>query len=174
MSIFRGSSNLDFSDSRVYEKIGDTNINISKEQAIQIAENYLKTYIVNATFANGTTISVTDLNVTGVNGAILQTTVRGNSTLYPEWNVQLNVSNMPARGLQGVGVWIWANDGQVIGAYQYTNVDFTSLINALFFFPMYSSLLMCSLFAGIFVVGLIIVLVFVFRKSNHNTDEKKP
>ena len=174
LSIFRGSSNLDFSDNRVYERIGDTSINISKEQAISIAKNYLKTYIVNATFANGSSTSVSDLNVTGVKGAILQTTVRGNSTLYPEWNVQLNVSNMPARGLQGVGVWIWANDGQVIGAYQYTNDDFSSLIDALFFFPMYSSLLLPLIFAGIFAVSLIIVLVFVFGKSNRNTNGKKP
>ncbi len=174
LTIFRGGPDLDFSDSRVYEKIGDTNINVSKEQAIRIAEDYLKTYTANATFANGTTISVTDLNVTGVNGAILQTTLKDNSTLYPEWNIQLNVSNMPARGLQGIGVWIWANDGTVIGAYQYTNADFTSLFNALFFFPLYSSLLFGLIFAVIFAVALIVVLIFVFRKSNHNADEKKP
>ena len=94
-------------------------------------------------------------------------------TLYPEWNIQLNVSNVPARGLQGIGVWIWASDGTVIGTYQYTNADFTSLFNALFFFPLYSSLLFGLIFAVIFAVALIVVLIFVFRKSNHNADEKK-
>ena len=37
-------ANLDFDDNRSYEKIGDTSINVSREQAITIAENYAKNY----------------------------------------------------------------------------------------------------------------------------------
>lgn len=165
LSIFRGGPDLDFRDSRVFQKIGDTSINISKEQAIRIAEDYLKTYTVNATFANGTTITVTDLNVTGVYSAIIQTSVRENSTLYPEWNIQLNISNMPAPGLQGIGVWIWANDGTVRSAYQFSNVNIGPLLSSLFFFPLYSSLLMGLVFFVFCAVTIIIVLVFVLKKS---------
>ena len=40
LKIFLGGVDLDFSDSRVYQKIGDTTINVSKEQAIRIAMLY--------------------------------------------------------------------------------------------------------------------------------------
>ena len=83
LSIFRSSTNLDLTDSRVSEKIGDTNINISKEQAINIAENAVKNYSYSATLGNQTKIFVSNLNVTGVFRATLQTAIRENSTLYP-------------------------------------------------------------------------------------------
>jgi hypothetical protein len=175
LTIFRGTSYFDFSDSRVYEKIGDININISKEQAINIAESTVKNYSYTATLGNQTKIFVSNLNVTGVYRATLQTAIRQNSTLYPYWDIQLIVSNIPTgHGLQGIGVKIWANDGNISSIYHWIDADFTPIINSLFFYPLYSSLLFGSIFAVVFAIALVIVLIFVFRKSNQSADEKKP
>src|SRR5208283_2972449 len=81
LTVFMSSSYVDFSDSRVFEKIGDTTINVSEEQAVDIAKNYLKTYSYNATLGNGTRVTVSNLNVTGVDSTSLQTGIRENSTL---------------------------------------------------------------------------------------------
>ena len=172
MSILRSSGDLNLVDTRVYEKIGNTRINISKEQAINIAENYLKTYVITHTFGNGTTVLLSNWNITGVNGAVLQTAVKANSTRYPQWNIQFNISNMPTRGLQGFGVWVWANDGKVKGAYQYTNADFSQLFDSLFMFPLYSSLFAGLALAASFAVVFVVVLIVVLRKSNHRAYEK--
>lgn len=159
----------------VYEKNGDININISKEQAINITENTVKNYSYTATLGNQTKIFVSNLNVTGVYRATLQTAIRQNSTLYPYWDIQLIVSNIPTgHGLQGIGVKIWANDGNISSIYHWIDADFTPIINSLFFYPLYSSLLFGLIFAVVFAVSLVIVLIFVFRKSNQSADEKKP
>jgi hypothetical protein len=172
LSIFRSSTNLDLTDSRVFEKIGDTNINISKEQAINIAENTVKNYSFNATLGNQTKISVSNLNVTGVYRATLQTAIRQNSTLYPYWDIQLTVNNIPTgTALQGIGVNIWANDGTVSSVYHWVDADIGPLLSSLFFFPMYSSLLMGMVFFIFCAVAIVIVLVFVLKKNQE--PEKK-
>jgi hypothetical protein len=83
LTILRGAD-LDFTDSIVYEKIGDTSFNISQEQAIAIAENYAKNYYsYNVSLENRTRTTVSNFNVTGVYATSLQSTVKENSTLYP-------------------------------------------------------------------------------------------
>lgn len=166
LTIFRGTTDLDFADSRVYEKIGNTSVNISKEQAINIASNYVKNYSYNATLGNRTTITVSNLNVTGVYAARLQTAVKENSTLFPYWEVMLNVSNMPAPGLQGLEVKIWANDGTVASVIGFSTANIAPLIDMLLFYPLYSSLLMGLIFVILCAVAIVVVLLLVLGRSN--------
>ncbi len=151
-----------FTDSRAFEKIGNTTITVSKQQAINIAEEYVKNYSFQHTFGNGTSIAVSNLKITGISSADL-TTNPGyanmesieNSTLFPYWDVRVNVSNMPAKGLQGVGVVISANHGTVTSSYQYTNIDIGSLL----FFPATSSFLYTLAFVVAIPIVIVIVLV---------------
>jgi hypothetical protein len=161
ISYGNGLENFYFNDNRQTQKIGDTDINISRDQAISIGEKYLKTYTMNFTFGNGTTVLLSNFNVTGVYQAVLQTSNRGNNTLYPNWNIQYNISNMPTHGLQGIGVWISANDGSVWGAYDYTSMNFDPFLNVLFLSIFLETLtpiitVVCILIAAIIVVVLLI------------------
>ena len=85
-----------------------------------------------------------------------------NSTLFPYWDVRVDVSNMPAKGLQGVGVVMSANDGTVTSTYQFTNMDIGPLLN-LMFFPVMSSLLCTLAFVVAIPIVVVIALVIVLR-----------
>jgi hypothetical protein len=171
VTIAMGNSTGDlfFTDSRAFHKIGNTTINVSREQAINIAEDYVKNYSYKHTFGNGTSITVSNLNVTGISSAGLKSDIGENSMLFPYWDVRVNVSNMPARGLQGVGVVISANDGTVKSAYQFTSISIGPLIS-LILFPTYQLLLTILAILIAVAIGIIIILVVILRK----TKEKPP
>ncbi len=169
-----------FKDSRAFCTIGNTTINVSRDQAISIAEDYVKNYSYKHTFGNGTSITVSNLNVTGVSSVNLATNPGyaamesiQNSTLFPYWDVRVNVNNMPARGLQGVGVVISANDGTVTSSYQFSNMDIGPLLNLLSF-PVTTSLL--STVATIIAIPIIVavVLVVILKSAKENKRPPKP
>ena len=102
------SRDVFFTDSRAFEKIGNTTITVSRQQAINIAEEYLKNYSFQHTFGNGTSITISNLNVTSISSVDLETNPGyanmesiQNSTLFPYWDVRLNVSNMQSAWLAG-------------------------------------------------------------------------
>jgi hypothetical protein len=103
---------VSFEDARVWQKIGDTTINITQDQAISIAQDALKGYTLKYSYGNGTILPISNLNVTGVYRTRLSSNVRYNSTLYPFYSVELNVTGLPTKTV-GVGVTVWANDGTV-------------------------------------------------------------
>ena len=78
------SGDVFFDDYRVWQKIGNTSINITQDQAIQIAEDAVKRYSYNHTFGNGTIVPISNLNVTGVYRTSLSSTLRDEfNTLSP-------------------------------------------------------------------------------------------
>jgi hypothetical protein len=162
--------NFTFDDNRQVQKIGDTSVNISKEQAIRIAKEYLKTYSMNITLANQTTIKVTNLTVTSVYQTVLQTSDRyGDKTLYPNWNIQLDIGNLPSPGPRGVGVWVWANDGRVQGAYRYTYpIDLDPFMNTLFLSFLMGALTPFITLICIATVVIVVVVLFLKEKRNNN------
>ena len=164
-----------FTDSRAFEKIGNTTVTVSRQQAINTAEEYVKNYSFQHTFENGTSITISNLNVTGISSADLKTNPGydnmgsiENSTLFPYWDVRVNVSNMPAKGLQGVGVVISANDGIVTSSYQFTNMDIGPLLSLLFF-PVTSSLLYTLAFVIAISIVIVVVLVGVLKMERKNS-----
>src|SRR5665647_1097032 len=112
------SGDVFFDDYRVWQKIGNTRINITQDQAIQIAKDTAQRYSYNHTFGNGTSVLISNLNVTGVYRTSLSSCLRGDSTLYPLYNIGLNVTGLPSKSV-GIGVFVWANDGTIQSVYQY-------------------------------------------------------
>jgi hypothetical protein len=174
------SRDVFFTDSRAFYTIGNTTVNVSREQAISIAENYVKNYSYKHTFGNGTSIIVSNLNVTGISSANLATNpgyapmqLINNSTLFPFWDIRVNVSNMPARGLQGMGVIIFANNGTVISSYQISNMDIGPLLN-LMFFPVTASLLSTLVIIIAIPIAIVVVLVVVLKSAREKNSPSRP
>jgi hypothetical protein len=165
-----------FDDSRAYKTIGDTNIYVSKEEAISIAEAYVKNYSTTKSFSNGTKITLSNLNVSGVGPIILSTLVSSssdsqteieNTPLSPYWYIQVNVNNV--YNLKGVAVSVSATDGKVASS--------TLVANPYFYFgdppmgpPFFPNLifLLSTLFA-IFLVAIIVVIVIVVMVTKKPT-----
>lgn len=183
---FGSGSAIYFDDSRAYKTIGDTSINISKDEAITIAENYVRnnTYVHN--FGNGTKLTVSNLNVTGVgtvrlgshifnpNGNI--TTV--NSTLSPYWYVQVNVSNLPAPGLIGVAVQVSANDGTVVSPIlvgkPFDIMKFFPQPNPFASIYIAEILSIIAIFAGAIFVIIGVLMLVSKRKHEKEANPKNP
>ena len=113
VSIENSTKIVSFEDNRIWEKIGDTTINITQDQAISIAQDALKGYTLRYNCGNGTILSISNLTVTGVFNAYLASILKGDSSiLYPVYGVELNVTGLPTKSAS-VGVSVWANDGTI-------------------------------------------------------------
>ena len=99
VSMGNSSGDVFFEDYRVWQQIGNTSINITQDQAIGIAEDAVKGYSYNHNFGNETIVPISNLNVTGVYATGLSSALRDNSTLYPLYNVELNVTGLPSNTL---------------------------------------------------------------------------
>jgi hypothetical protein len=161
------SNDIFFSDTRASQKIGNTTLSISKSQAIAIATEAVKEYSYNHTFGNGTSIILKDFKVTGVYDVGLSSALKENMTLYPLYDVQMNVTSLPSRAI-GLGVKIWADDGTVQAVYLYVypgDGAFTDLWNAIFVFPMMLSTVASLAFVIVILVLVVAVLLIVVRKN---------
>lgn len=108
---FRHGSFYSFYDSRSYYKIGGTDVNISKQQAIEIALKQAKDYSYGY---NGKVID----NLTIVEDQIraeLKANVRyAPSEYYPCWIVDLPLNDVYPGSIYYIEVMLWADNGQVI------------------------------------------------------------
>jgi hypothetical protein len=110
---FQNGELKSFSDkSRLY-KIGSSNLNISREQAIQITKNQAKNYTdIEVPNGDGTFTQV-QLNLTDEHIVVeLQPANREPLTLYPLWYVKL-YADKPYGGIYGFQAGIWADTGEV-------------------------------------------------------------
>jgi len=154
-----------FDDSRTYLTMGDTNIDISKEQAIMIA----KDYVLNNFSFNGAIVH--DLNVTSVGTVQLTTRVDNptgdyiNGTISPYWYISVNVENMPRDGLEGVIVEVSANDGTVIAPRPFGGPPNTSQLLLGYFWSIFGevgSFLLIAVGVVLIVMG---ILSYIGRKQ---------
>ena len=89
--------------------IGSVEVKISEQEAIRIATEHARAYsweVDNETISNFTIIEsmvITDLSLQN----------RGNSTLYPYWNVWLPLDKMYPGGVTAFHVTLWADTGEV-------------------------------------------------------------
>jgi hypothetical protein len=161
-----------FDDYRVWQKIGDTTVNITQDQAIRIAQDALKGYTLKYSFGNGTILPISNLDVTGVYGTRLLSNVMGNSTLYPLYAVELNVTGLPTKSV-GVGVSVRANDGAIQSIHQLyipTNSPSpTSWFPSLRFSDSFVDFLRTSFVVVCFSAAIVVVvLIMVLRhKKTH-------
>jgi hypothetical protein len=171
ISMGKPTSDVFFTDSRASETIGNTTIGVSREQAIRIAEDYVKNYSFNETFGNGTIVHVSNLNVTGVASAGLTSDLGENLTLFPFWDVSENVSNMPLPAIGGFEVELSANNGAIKSALQFANSNFQIPPSLLFISTDNSTEIL--IVATIAVVTLTIaVLLFLARREKKLSNNK--
>jgi len=111
-----------FTDKWSIYKIGSTDINLSKEEAINLAMDTAENYSWKVTFGNEV-IEVTEFNISGVSEATLMFTneiwqkdARGGDplTVYPRWRIRLYFDKLYPGKVYGVNVGIWADTKEVI------------------------------------------------------------
>ncbi len=107
-----------FIDSWSFWTIGNTDLNVSEEEAIEIAMNAAENYSWN--LSSGTT--VTEFNIVGVSETKLsignyptKNESRGGDplTLYPGWRVKLYFDKLYPGQVYGLDIGIWADTGEV-------------------------------------------------------------
>lgn len=107
-----------FIDSWRFWTIGSTDLNLSEEEAIEIAMNAAENHSWN--LSSGTT--VTEFNIVGVSETTLQignyptkNESRGGDplTLYPGWRVKLYFDKLYPGQVYGLDIGIWADTGEV-------------------------------------------------------------
>jgi hypothetical protein len=101
----------EFSDDWFLFKVGSTQINISKDQAVLIAKNAAKSY---SWTANG--MKVTNFQILD-NPVSVQFYPKPSDTdvltLYPYWYVTLYLDKTYPNGVTQIAVGVWADSGQV-------------------------------------------------------------
>lgn len=98
--------------------IGSTEINISEEEAIELAINYAKDY---SWIVNG--VEITEFIILEQPLSIdLWPHVREPLDLIPYWYVVLKLDKIYPGNVNGIGVGLWADTGQIHG-YQILNFE---------------------------------------------------
>lgn len=97
-------------DTRGVYSIGDTTVNISRDQAIDIAKKYIKTY----SYALSDGSRVSDFNINEDKSVAKLVASPINSTeLRPYWHVELYLDQTYPGHVEGLAIYIWANSGEV-------------------------------------------------------------
>jgi hypothetical protein len=98
-------------DKRGAYAIGDTTVNISKEEAVSIAIDYAKNCY---SYDMGGGVTISDFNVTESRAvAWLSTSPREPYVLYPLWDVMLYLDHRYPGSVYGILVGLWADSGNV-------------------------------------------------------------
>ena len=97
-------------DSREVFIIGDTSVNISEEQAIEIALEKLQFYSYE--MPDGSVVK--DFKVSRDAVVATLVTYSGAYELRPYWDVRMFLDEMSPGGVLGITAFIWANTGEVI------------------------------------------------------------
>lgn len=100
---------------RIY-KVGSADVNVSREEAIQIAMDYVEDFSWEASTDNGTMIEVTDFKVVEEPMPIELITTRSREpfTLYPCWQIELYLDDIYPGLVNRISLAIWADTSEVI------------------------------------------------------------
>ena len=99
-----------FIDHRIRYAIGDTTVNVSREQALAIAMDAIKNY----SYRMSDDWVVTGFNVTESRAiAVLQPQAKEGNVLYPSWSVTLPLNGTWPGSVTELLVGIWAGSGEV-------------------------------------------------------------
>jgi hypothetical protein len=108
--VFRDGVFSSLVDRRQLYSIGDTAVNISKEQAVKIAMEYVESY----SYRISDEYVVSDFNVVeDQTVAKLVPTVRESNVLYPYWSVTLYLDKKYPGSVTNLLLGIWADSGEV-------------------------------------------------------------
>jgi hypothetical protein len=97
-------------DDRFIYTIGDTSVNISSEQAIDIALEYLPSY----SYEMPNDVTVSGFNITeDLTTSELSAYPVNSMELKPYWNIKLYLNQTYPGTVKGLAVYIWANSGEI-------------------------------------------------------------
>jgi DNA-binding transcriptional ArsR family regulator len=97
--------------------VGSTTVNVSSDEAIAIARDYVKNFAWNANGVRVANFTVLDTPVS----AMFHPTTRGeNLALIPYWYVTLYLDKVYPGGINRIGVGVWADTGEVAQATTYS------------------------------------------------------
>lgn len=124
-AVFRDGTFSGFIDHRARYPVGDTTVNISKEQAIAIAMEHIKNY----SYQMAGDYWISGFNITeDKTVALLKPTVREGNVLYPHWSVTLYLNQTYPGSVTSLLLGIWADTGEVFFCHHqaYGGSDLTS------------------------------------------------
>jgi hypothetical protein len=101
---------------RIY-KVGSTVVNVSREEAINIALNYVENFSWNVSRGDDNpSLEVTDFNVIDepLTANLLTTRSREPLTMYPYWRIELYLDKVYPGFVNWISLAIWADTGEVI------------------------------------------------------------
>lgn len=97
-------------DTRALYSVGDTTVNVSSEEAIDIAVNYSEGY--SYALPDGSQISGFNITKEKTTTELLTTTLN-NTELRPYWMVRMYLNQTYPGSVIGLTTFIWANNGEV-------------------------------------------------------------
>ncbi|MCW4000545.1 MAG: right-handed parallel beta-helix repeat-containing protein [Candidatus Bathyarchaeota archaeon] len=159
-----------FSDTRSLYQIGDSSISISEEQAIDIAENYVKGYSYKAPLGATESAVVSGLEISNGSTASLATALRDPKTLFPCWVVQVPLDKTYPDYTNAITVRVWADSGRVMDALRQVSTplydeNYASLWRA---FSYFSQLIVIG---AVLVLGVVLVIVGLLQKRKKETAQ---
>ncbi|MGD0645583.1 MAG: winged helix-turn-helix domain-containing protein [Candidatus Bathyarchaeia archaeon] len=107
--VFQNGILTSLSDDWPLYSIGNAQVNISQDQAIQIARNATKTYTFNAGGAQVSNFVVLQEPVS----AVFFPHPRSGFALYPYWYITLYLDKVYPGGVNSIAIGIWADTGNV-------------------------------------------------------------
>jgi hypothetical protein len=149
---------INFQDNRATTKIGSTTLAISQSQAVNIAEQYVKTtFTYPLQFSNGTTIYINGLTPANTT-ATLNTATGRDGALYPCWDLHILLDHQYAASVDAVNVRVWAGNGAVFSARTESIYNTPSAILP---YLGLSPLSLLAILTPIPIIALVVVLAIV-------------
>jgi DNA-binding transcriptional ArsR family regulator len=108
--VFQKNMLTEFTDGWFLLTVGSTQVNISQEQAIQIAQDYVKNF---AWDANGTQVSNFTVLETGVSVQFVPHPRDEALALIPYWYITLSLDKTYPDNVNSIAVGVWADTGKV-------------------------------------------------------------
>jgi hypothetical protein len=113
----QGGQCFTFSDGHSRDRMGSTDVNISEEQAIELAIEYVKnySYTVRRPDAEGNEIHVEigDFNISRERTVAQLSPSERNNLLYPVWKVDVALATVYPGNVYAIGVDIWADTAEI-------------------------------------------------------------
>ena len=106
---FENNELTDFVDDYYLFTVGSTTVNISSNQALQLAINAVKGH---SWTANGTSVSNFKILSEPVS-VVFHPNTKNGLTLYPQWTVTLYLDKFYLGGVDSITVEIWADTGDI-------------------------------------------------------------
>ncbi len=107
--VFEGRVLTELTDGMYLFRVGNTNVNISQDKAIETAKNAAKTFSYTADGQTVANLGVLDSSVT----AVFHPNTKQGTLLYPCWYVTLYLDKTYPGGVNSVAVTVWADNGEV-------------------------------------------------------------